>query len=95
MEPAPGPVPQPDSLASEPELRDVERPQLINQILQVHKDHGYHEPLSPVTLSVVWLADLDCLRSLVESFELNFESARFTLRNAAGFVSCCKETNLH
>lgn len=80
MEPAPGPVPQPDSLASEPELRDVERHQLINQILQVHKDHGYYEPLSPVTLSVVWLANLDCLRSLVEFFKLNFECSFHTAK---------------
>ena len=97
MEPVPGPAltlgSQPDSLASELELRDVERHQLIHQILQVYKDHDFYKPLSPVALSVVWLANLDCLRSLVESLELNFQSAHFTLL-AAGFVSCCKETNL-
>lgn len=99
MEPAPEPALtsglQPDSSASELELKDVDRRQLIGRILKAYKNNGYHKTLTPVGFSAAWLADIDCLRRLVESLETNFNDIHFKLNRAPDVVSCCKETNLY
>lgn len=81
---------QSDSSASEREVEDVERHQLIIRILKAYKDHGFHRTLSPVSFAAVWLANIDCLRGLVGSLETNFHAVCYELNCAPEVVSCCK-----
>lgn len=87
--------PQPNPSTSELELKDVERPQLIHQILQAYKDNGRHKCLSPIGFSAVWLANINCLRSLVESLKTNFDTIYYELTLAPESVYFCKKTVLH